>query len=73
MTELYEKALTLGPASRWALAERLLASIPLDSPPEVEDFWRKEVRERLHELRSKTVDLVTWENTIADMERIICE
>ena len=73
MTELYEKALALEPASRWTLAERLLTSVPMESHPEIERFWRSEVRQRLEELRSGKVTGIPWEDAMAQMEQIIGE
>ena len=73
LAELYEKALALEPATRWTFAERLLTSVPMESQPEIERFWRSEVRQRLEELRSGIVTCIPWEDAMAQMEQIIVE
>ena len=73
MSDLYEQALTLEPASRWSLAEQLLASVPVGTDLENERFWRSEVSGRLAELRSGAVSPIPWEDAMASVENIIRE
>ncbi len=71
--DLFEKAMVLEPEARWSLATRILESIPVESVPEIEHYWRIEVGQRLEELRSGTVTPVPWDEAIAKMESIIGE
>lgn len=59
--ELLKQALKLDPKARAELAALILESVPTESPEEVEAAWEAEIRRRVKELESGSVQTIPWE------------
>ncbi len=64
--EFESAAMKLSRAERARLAERLIAS--LDEDVEIEQAWAEEVRRRVEELRSGTVQPIPGEQVFAELK-----
>jgi putative addiction module component (TIGR02574 family) len=58
--ELLKKALSLDEKDRASLAGALIESLHGEPEPDVEDAWESEIRSRVAELESRSVETVPW-------------
>jgi len=67
--DVFSKAMKLDPDERAELAERLLDSLrPADAG--VRESWRAEIRARIEELDSGSIESVTWQEARARIFRL---
>jgi len=59
--ELLRQALQLEPRARAELAALILESVPTESPEEVDAAWEADIRRRVQELESGSVQTIPWE------------
>jgi putative addiction module component (TIGR02574 family) len=67
VTELFEKASILSEKERATLAGLLIERLESEIDPDVEEAWRVEIKRRLAELDSGTVQTVPWETVKAKL------
>ena len=58
--EILKEALALPPEARAALADYLWDSLDAEVDPDVEEFWRQEIRRRIAQLDSGAVAAIPW-------------
>jgi putative addiction module component (TIGR02574 family) len=63
--ELYQQALKLSAGDRAVLAGLLLDSLDASAEDGVDEAWRVEIEQRMHELDTGTVTSVAWEQVRA--------
>ena len=68
--ELARRGLSLAPADRARLAERLLDSLHAPSPPGVEAAWNEEIERRVAAFRRGEVEVFEGEEVFAEARRI---
>ena len=69
VAELSQRALKLAPEDRVRLAEELLASLGTELEPEVDAAWDAELRKRIAEVESGTVQLVPADEVFEKVRR----
>ncbi len=60
VAELLSEALRLPTEARAVLAESLLESLDSELDPGAEEAWRQEIQQRLHDIDSGAVELISW-------------
>jgi putative addiction module component (TIGR02574 family) len=60
-TEVLREALALSPEVRAALIDSLIGSLDQEADAAAEESWREEINRRLHQIDSRAVDLIPWE------------
>ena len=71
LEQLAEQALQLPPDSRALLADRLVESLELSQPEEIQRLWSSEAIRRRDEIRKGQVKPVDGQQALADVRRII--
>jgi hypothetical protein len=69
--QLMQEALSLPPASRALLVEKLVESLELDSDPILEASWTTEAKKRRDEIRSGAVLPILGEEGLAQVRRLL--
>jgi putative addiction module component (TIGR02574 family) len=65
LAELYQQALKLSAGDRAVLAGLLLDSLDASAEDGVDEAWRVEIEQRMHELDTGPVTPVAWEQVRA--------
>ena len=69
LAEISKAALALTLDERTILANRLAESLHAESDPEIERAWKEEIRRRVEEVRSGSVELIDSEVVFSEARR----
>jgi len=67
---LLQQALSLPESERAAIAASLFYSLDTEIDEDADQLWDAEIRRRLVEIDSGTVDLVPWDDVMAKMRQL---
>lgn len=68
VAELVSAALRLSTEARAVLAESLLESLDSELDPGAEEAWRQEIQQRLHDIDSGVVKLISWPDALRHLQ-----
>ena len=71
--EIFRDAVALPPDVRTELAERLIASLANDVPPEITKAQIAEVRRRIAQVESGEIDLIPGDEVLARVRRLFAD
>ncbi|WP_013323078.1 addiction module protein [Gloeothece verrucosa] len=71
--ELMQEALSLPSAERALLAEKLVESLVFDVDGKIETLWTTEAKRRRDEIRNGTVEVISGEQALAAIKKIVKE
>ena len=71
LEQLAEEAMRLPSASRALLAERMVESLDLADPDEIQRLWVAEALRRRDEIRSGEVKPIPGDDVLAEVRRIV--
>lgn len=69
--QLAEEAMQLPVASRALLADRLVESLDLAEPDEIQRLWTAEAIRRRDEVRSGQIKPIVGEQVVAEVQRLV--
>jgi len=71
LDQITEEAIKLPPASRAALADKLIESLESEEPDDIQRLWTAEAIRRRDEIRSGQVQPVPGEQVIEEVRRLV--
>lgn len=69
--QLVEELLALPSVSRALLAEKLVESLEFDTDPTIQAAWITEAKKRRDEVRSGSVQLISGEEALVQVRRLL--
>jgi putative addiction module component (TIGR02574 family) len=67
--DLFQEAIQLPERDRAVLADRLIQTLDRPAEPGLEAAWSDEIARRVAELDAGTVETISWEDVLADLNR----
>ena len=71
LDQITEEAIKLPPESRALLADKLVQSLELEEPNEIQQIWSAEAIRRRDEIRSGQVRSIPGEQVIEEVRRLV--